>query len=200
MVSKRTSGTRLTALSLRARKVKLLLMDVDGVLTDGRIYYVPAGEAESAEGQPPALMETKTFHARDGLGIHLIHKAGLNTGLISGRQSPVVEHRVRELGIRFLRQGATSKLGPYQEIIQEAGLSDDQVCFVGDDVVDLPVLARVGLAVAVGDCHPALRHSVHYVTRAPGGLGAVREVIDLILGAQGKLQAALDGYHARDQR
>lgn len=185
------------SLNARARMVRLLLMDVDGVLTDGRIYYVPAASAKSAEG-PPALVETKTFHSRDGLGINLWHQAGLRTGLISGRKSPIVEHRARELGIHFVRQGHRDKLGPYLEILQEAGVRRHEVCYVGDDLVDLPVLIRVGLAVAVGNSHPLLSRYVHYVTRAPGGLGAVREVIELILTVQGKFKPVLDAYLAAD--
>ena len=188
------------SLKSRARRVKLLLMDVDGVLTDGRIYYVPAAEMGPAKGQSTPLIETKTFHARDGLGIHLAHEAGLKTGLISGRKSPVVEYRASELGIHFLRQGARLKLGPYREVLQEAGLRDEEVCFIGDDVVDLPILVRAGLAAGVSDGHPLLRRYVHYVTRARGGLGAVREVIELILAAQGKLQHVLDKYLTSDIR
>ena len=186
------------AIKTRARKIKLLLMDVDGVLTDGRIYYVPADTGSRYRGTRPSLIETKTFHSRDGLGLRFAHQAGLRTGILSGRESPVVEHRARELGIHFIRQGAREKLAPYREILEEAGLRDEQVCYVGDDLVDLPVLVRVGLAVGVGDGHPLLTQYVHYVTRAPGGLGAVRETIELILSAQGKFQPVLDRYLAPD--
>lgn len=182
------------ALKARARKIKLLLMDVDGVLTDGRIYYVPADPGSRSRAGRPELIETKTFHSRDGLGVRFAHQAGLRTGIISGRQSPVVEYRARELGIYFIRQGAREKLAPYREILEEAGLRDEQVCYMGDDLVDLPVLVRVGLAVGVGKGHPLLSQYVHYVTRAPGGLGAVRETIELILAAQGKLRSVLEGY------
>jgi 3-deoxy-D-manno-octulosonate 8-phosphate phosphatase (KDO 8-P phosphatase) len=161
-------------------------MDVDGVLTDGRIYYVPRPQG--------GLTETKTFHARDGLGLRLAHAAGLKTGIISGRGSPVVEHRARELGIHFLQQEALAKLAPYQKILRAAGLRDEEVCFVGDDIVDLPILKRVGLAVGVGDGHPFLRRHVHYWTENPGGRGAVRETIELILQAQGKWKRVLRSY------
>ena len=170
-------------------------MDVDGVLTDGRIYYIPA-PATADPAPAPALIETKTFHSRDGLGIHLAHKWGLRSGLISGRESPIVEYRARELGMHFLRQNAKLKLGPYREILKEAGLKDAEVCFVGDDLVDLPVLVRVGLAVGVANGHPLLRRHVHYVTRTPGGLGAVRETIELILDAQGKLRPIVEDFLA----
>ena len=189
------------AIRSRARKVRLLLMDVDGVMTDGRIYYVPAGNlavtAAGSEGSPP-FIETKTFHTRDGLGIRHAHWAGLKTGIISGRASPVVEYRARELGIHFLRQGALEKLAPFVEILREARLSSEEVCYIGDDLVDLPVLIRAGLGVGVSNGHPLLPRYVHYVTRAPGGLGAVRETIELILAAQGKFKPALDKYLAPD--
>ena len=168
----------------RARKIKLLLMDVDGVMTDGRIYYVPNPKG--------GLFETKTFNSRDGLGIRLAHAAGLNTGIISGRRSPVVEHRARELGIHFLEQSALEKVGPYEKILRAAGLRDQEVAYIGDDIVDLPLLKRVGLAVGVGDGDPTLRRYVHYWTRSMGGRGAVREAIDLILTAQGKFKGVFD--------
>ncbi|HZP01706.1 MAG TPA: HAD family hydrolase [Terriglobia bacterium] len=170
----------------RARKIKLLLMDVDGVLTDGRIYYVPDPKG--------GVFETKTFHSRDGLAIRIAHKEGLKTGIITGRSSPVIEHRVKELGIHYLQQMALEKLAPYQAILSAAGLDDSQVCYIGDDIVDLPVLSRVGLAVGVGGGDELLRPHAHYWTTRPGGLGAVRETIELILRAQGKWQGVLDHY------
>ena len=170
----------------RAAKVQLLLMDVDGVLTDGRIYYVP----DSRNG----FLETKTFHSRDGLGIRLAREAGLKTGVLSGRCSPVVDYRVRELGIDYVYQSKLEKLEPYRDLLQESGLSDEQVCYIGDDLVDLPILKRAGLSVGVANGHPLLRRHVHYVTRNPGGLGAVRETIELILTSQGKFAAALKHY------
>lgn len=180
----------------RARQIRLLLLDVDGVLTDGRIYYVPADSASRPRGARSGLIETKGFHSRDGLGVRFARQAGLRLGIISGRESPVVEHRARELDIEFVRQARLDKLTPYREILEEAGVRDEQVCYMGDDLVDLPVLLRVGLAVGVSGGHPLLSRYVHYVTRAPGGLGAVRETIELILSAQGKFQAVLDGYLA----
>ncbi len=173
----------------RAKKVKLLLMDVDGVLTDGRIYYLPAAHG--------SMFETKTFHSRDGLGLRMAHEAGLKTGIISGRSSPVVQYRAKELGIHFLQEDALEKLEPYEKILLAAGLRDEEVCYVGDDIVDLPVLERVGLAVGVGDGHDLLRRHVHYVTKRPGGRGAVRETVELILAAQGKLHAIIADYRKR---
>ena len=186
----------------RACRIRLLLMDVDGVLTDGRIYYVPDGVSASKGSGAEHIAqftETKTFHTRDGLGIRFAHQAGIKTGIISGRASPVVEYRARELGIHFLRQGALDKLAPYKEILREAGLQSEEVCYIGDDLVDLPPLVRAGLAVGVGGGHPLLPKYVHYVTHAPGGLGAVRETIELILAAQGKLRPILDNYLAPDR-
>ena len=177
----------------RARKIKLLLMDVDGVMTDGRIYYLPYVRATSGP-RSGRMVETKTFDSRDGLGLRFAMEAGLKTGIISGRGSPVVEYRARELGMHFIVQDALAKLLPYQTILRRAGLKDEEVCYIGDDVVDLPVLKRVGLAVGVGNGHPLLRRHVHYWTRCPGGIGAVRETIELILGAQGKLDAIVRRY------
>jgi len=186
------------ALNARARKIRLLLLDVDGVLTDGRIYYVPASTGEPATAQLK-LVETKTFHSRDGFGIGMWHRAGFKSGLISGRDSPIVAYRARELGIEYVRQGTgREKVGPYREVLAEAGVKDHEVCYVGDDLVDLPLLTRAGLGVAVADSHPLLERYVHYVTRARGGLGAVREVVELILAAQGKFKPILDGYLAGD--
>ncbi|MGH9454002.1 MAG: KdsC family phosphatase [Terriglobia bacterium] len=176
----------LRELRRRARAVRLLLLDVDGVLTDGRIYYLPSSGG--------GFIESKTFHSRDGLGIRFAREAGILTGIISGRGTPVVLHRARELGIRFIYQDALEKLPPYNEILSLAGLTSEEVCYVGDDLVDLPLLKRVGLAVGVGDGHPELRRHVHYVTRNPGGHGAVREAVELILDAQGKLKPLLEHY------
>jgi 3-deoxy-D-manno-octulosonate 8-phosphate phosphatase (KDO 8-P phosphatase) len=181
----------------RARKVRLLLMDVDGVLTDGRIYYLPASDARQRRRLAPddrPVFETKTFHSRDGLGLRLAQKCGLRIGLISGRRSPVVEYRAQELDFDFVEQHALEKLGPYQKILRAARVGEDEVCYMGDDIVDLPILTRVGLAIGVADGHPLLRKYVHYVTRARGGLGAVREAIELILTAQGKFDKVMKHY------
>jgi 3-deoxy-D-manno-octulosonate 8-phosphate phosphatase (KDO 8-P phosphatase) len=164
-------------LRARARKIKLIIFDVDGVLTDGRIYYLPNPKG--------GLFETKTFCSRDGLGIRMAHAVGIKTAIITGRGSPVIVHRVKELGIHYLYQHAFEKVRPYEEIRDSAGLKDDEVAYIGDDIVDLPVLERVGLAVGVGNGDPSLRKKVHYWTRTRGGLGAAREAIDLILIAKG---------------
>jgi 3-deoxy-D-manno-octulosonate 8-phosphate phosphatase (KDO 8-P phosphatase) len=172
----------------RARKIKLLLMDVDGVLTDGRIYYLPNPHG--------GMFETKTFHSRDGLGIRFAHEAGLKTGILSGRSSPVVEFRAKELGIHFIQEAAIEKLEPFEKMIRAAGLKAEQVCYMGDDVVDLPVLKRAGLAVGVAGADASLRRHVHYMTRQPGGQGAVRETVELILEAQGKWKAIFGRFLA----
>ncbi len=178
-----------TELRKRARRIKLLLMDIDGVLTDGRIYFVPDHQGR--------LIETKAFHPRDGLGIRYAREAGLKTGVISGRGGPVVKHRMKELGIDYVYQDSLEKLGPYRDLLREAKLKDEDICYIGDDLVDLPILKRAGLAVGVGDGHPYLRRHVHYWTKNAGGMGAVRETIELILGAQGKLEPILK-YYLRD--
>lgn len=170
----------------RARKIKLLLMDVDGVLTDGRIYYLPKPNG--------GFFETKTFHARDGIGIRYASAAGIKTGIISGRATPAVAHRAKELGIDFVEEGALEKIPPYLRILSAAGVEEAEVCYVGDDLVDLPILSRVGLAVGVRDCDDTVRAYVHYLTRRRGGRGAVRETVELILGAQGKWQGVVERY------
>ncbi|MFQ5896220.1 MAG: KdsC family phosphatase [Nitrospinota bacterium] len=162
----------------RARRVRLLAMDVDGVLTDGGIYL--------AEG-----VELRRFDVKDGAGIVLAQRAGLEVAWLSGRSSPVVAARAADLGVRHLRQGSLDKLPGYLEVVSELGLADAQVAYVGDDVLDVPVLRRVGLAVAVADASPEARRAAHLVTRAAGGRGAVREVVELILKAQGKWEGLL---------
>ena len=170
----------------RARKIKLLLLDVDGVMTDGRIYYVPRPEG--------GMFETKTFHSRDGIGIRYARDAGIKIGIISGRGSDTVRYRAAELKLDFIEENSLKKIPPYERILQAAQLSDEEVCFVGDDLVDLPILKRVGFAVAVGDGHSLLRRHVHYVTKAAGGTGAIRETVEIILESQGKWKAVLDRY------
>lgn len=166
-----------------ARKVKLLLMDVDGVLTDGRIWLLsmPDGSAQ----------EIKGFSAYDGAGLKMARGAGLHTGLITGRDSAATARRAREAEIEFVYQKRADKLPAYEEILRKAGVSDAEACFVGDDLPDLPILARVGFAVAVANAAPEVKRATHYVTKRSGGDGAVREVIELILKAQGKWDQAL---------
>lgn len=170
------------ALSPRSRRVALILMDVDGVLTDGRIRYPDSGG------------EIKTFDARDGAGLVLARRAGLRTGLISGRGGPAVRRRAQELGLSEIHLKVKDKLAAYLRILKADGLDDAQVCYIGDDFVDLPVLARAGLSVAVADAHPEVLRRVDFVTAAPGGRGAVREVIDAILQAQGRWDEVLGWF------
>lgn len=158
----------------RARAVKMILMDADGVLTDGKIIFFSGGH------------EAKMFDSKDGVGIKLAQRAGLKTGVISGRESEALLRRCEELGMDEIHQHVFEKLEAYDEIKERLGLTDGDICFIGDDLVDAPVLKRAGLAVTVADGHPALEPIVSYVTQRPGGSGAVREVIDLVIKAQGK--------------
>ena len=156
----------------RASRVKLLLMDCDGVLTDGRIWILESGE------------DQKAFNTRDGFGLDLLHRAGLRSGIISGRTSGAVERRSRGLGMSFVRQGCENKLQAFTEILAEAELTPDEVAFIGDDLNDVPLMLRSELAVAVADASEETKHHAHFVTKASGGSGAVRETVELILKAQ----------------
>ncbi len=167
----------------KAKKIKLLLLDVDGVLTDGGIVMNDRGE------------EVKQFDVRDGHGIRLLLRAGIQIGLITGRTSKVVGHRARDLGIRILYQKAYDKLDIYQKIKRKSGLKDQQIAYVGDDIVDLPILRKVGLAMTVRDCWAELKREVDYVAAGKGGRGAVREIIELLLKAQGKWQGVTHRYY-----
>jgi 3-deoxy-D-manno-octulosonate 8-phosphate phosphatase (KDO 8-P phosphatase) len=157
----------------RAARVKLMIFDVDGVLTDGSLHYGADGEA------------LKTFNVQDGLGIKLIQEAGIQTAIISARTSPQVIRRAADLGIGHLHQGGHDKLTPFNALLAKTGLAAEQVGFIGDDVVDLPILARVGFAVAVPNGRPEVLACAHHTTVAGGGRGAVREVCELLLHAQG---------------
>jgi 3-deoxy-D-manno-octulosonate 8-phosphate phosphatase (KDO 8-P phosphatase) len=162
----------------RAKKIRVLLMDVDGVLTDGRIWLLSRRDGTASE--------IKGFSAYDGAGLKLARAAGLRTGLITGRESSAVAQRARECEIEFVYQGRATKLGSYDEILRATGASDREVAYVGDDLPDLPLLQRVGFAVAVSNAAPEVKRAAHYVTLHAGGEGAVREVIELIVKAQGK--------------
>ena len=166
----------------RARRIKLLLMDCDGVLTDGRLELLENGD------------EQKTFHARDGQGISLFHRAGLKTGIISGRMSSAVERRAQDLSMPYLRQYAKDKVKVLQEILAEAQVSLHECAYIGDDLADIPVMLQVGLAVAVGDAVMETKQAAHFVTEQNGGCGAVREVCDLILKAQGYWEELMKLY------
>jgi 3-deoxy-D-manno-octulosonate 8-phosphate phosphatase (KDO 8-P phosphatase) len=168
----------------RASRVRLLLLDCDGVLTDGRITPVVGGD------------ELKSFHTRDGHGLVMLHRAGLRSGIISGRTSGLVELRAADLGISFVRQGAHNKVEAFEGLLSEAGIEASEAAYVGDDVVDIPLMRRCALAVAVADATAETRAAAHYVTRLPGGFGAVREVCELILKAQGRWDELMKRYLA----
>lgn len=166
----------------RAARVKLLLLDCDGVLTDGRITLVGDDEEE------------KSFHTRDGHGLVLLHRAGLRSGIVSGRTSASVVRRARDLRMHYVRQGTWDKVKDFGEVLAEAGVEASEVCYVGDDVTDIPLMRRSGLAVAVADATDETRAHAHYVTRLRGGHGAVREVCELILKAQGLWAGLMKRY------
>jgi 3-deoxy-D-manno-octulosonate 8-phosphate phosphatase (KDO 8-P phosphatase) len=159
----------------------MLLMDVDGVLTDGTF-------------EPRGSDEKKRFHSRDGIGLVLARRAGLKLGLISGRDSSVVAERARELELDFVRLGVDDKLRALEEALEQEGLTTEQVAYMGDDLPDLPVLRRVGLSASVSDAVSEVRARVDYVTRARGGFGAVRELIDQILSAKGLQENLVQEY------
>lgn len=164
-------------LTERARNVRMLLMDVDGVLTDGRISFVPTSSG---------LVEVKSFHVADGAGIALARRGGLKTGFVSGRESPAVQERARELEVDEVHLGVEDKVSVLDEIVESTGIRAAQMAFVGDEVVDLPVMRRVGFPIAVDNAPEEVTAMAAYVTRARGGSGAVREVVELILKAQDK--------------
>ena len=166
----------------RAARIKLLLMDCDGVLTDGRIWVL-----ENDEDQ-------KAFHTRDGLGIVLLHRAGLKSGIISGRTSSALERRAQSLGVSYLWQGRDDKRQAFADTLAQAQVMNEEVAFVGDDLTDLPLMKQSGLAVAVADAVAEVKAHAHYVTKAKGGKGAVREVVELILKAQGRWDGLVKSY------
>lgn len=171
-----------TEIERRASRVKLLLMDCDGVLTDGRLWLTEDGG------------EQKTFNTHDGLGLSLLHRAGLKSGIISGRNAAAVQRRANELGVEFVRQGHLDKVAAFKEILEQANVEEGQVAYIGDDLPDIPLMRRVELAVAVSDATAECRSTAHHVTRARGGRGAVREVVELILKSQGRWADLIDPY------
>lgn len=165
-----------------AKRMRLMLFDIDGVLTDGTLYIGAGGEV------------MKGFHVRDGLGLKLLGEAGIEVGLLSSRRSAMVETRAAELDIVLVRQGESDKAAAFEQLLRERGLSPAQAGYMGDDLVDLPVLARCGFAATVPEAPQAVRDRVQYVCTCGGGRGAVREVCDLILAARGVLQSAIGRY------
>lgn len=168
----------------RATEIRLMIFDVDGVLTDGGLFRTDEGP------------EIKRFHARDGLGMRMLMDSGVDIAIITGRTSEVVKHRATELSITHVYQGKKQKLPSYIELIEQLGLEHEQVAYMGDDLIDLPVLTRVGLAMAPCNAHTEVLSRSHWHSSAMPGNGAAREACELILQAQGKWQAILDSYLA----
>jgi 3-deoxy-D-manno-octulosonate 8-phosphate phosphatase (KDO 8-P phosphatase) len=168
----------------RARKIKLFLMDVDGTLTDGGVNLL------SLPGDG-GIAEMKVFNSQDGAGLKLAHIMGIRTGFITGRKSPAVSQRARELSVEFVYLGQATKMAAFDECLQKAGVQADEVAYMGDDLPDIPVAKRAGLAVAVGNAAPELKAICHFVTNARGGEGSAREIVELILKAQGRWEEAI---------
>lgn len=167
----------------RAKKIRVLLMDVDGTMTPGYVCLQTFPDSSVAE--------MKIFNAHDGAGIKLAGIMGIRTGLITGRDSPATARRAREAGMEFVSQGQPKKLEAYKAILTRAGVTDEEVAYVGDDLPDLPLFERAGLAVAVADAVPEVKRAAHYITTLRGGEGAVREVVELILKSQGRWKKAI---------
>jgi len=160
----------------RAKQIKMVIMDVDGVLTDGKMYFVPSGHD---------TLEVKCFNAQDGIGLKLLRKFGISTGIITGRQSQSAQYRARTMCMKYAYQGFLSKTEPLEKIIAHAGITLEEVAYIGDDLTDIPVMKKVGLAFAPANSCAETKRAAHYVTKLAGGNGAVREVCDLILKRKG---------------
>jgi 3-deoxy-D-manno-octulosonate 8-phosphate phosphatase (KDO 8-P phosphatase) len=173
-------------ITARARRIKLLLLDCDGVLTDGGLYYTFDGKH--------VLEGAKVFHIHDGLGLKLAREAGLKVGIISGRISPALIARARDLQIDRLHQGIDDKLSVYQQIKIDEGVTDEEIAYAGDDLPDLPVMRLVGLAIAVADAVEEVRERAHFVTNKAGGRGAAREIVELLLKAQDRWRDSIQRY------
>lgn len=169
-----------------ASKIRLLLMDVDGVLTDGKLYNVPDPSGK--------MVETKGFDSQDGIGLQWLSWKGIKTGLISGRNSPATVERARQCKFAYVYQGHIEKIPILEEILADAGLNRDQVAYIGDDFTDVVIMRRVGLAIATANARPEVQRAAHLVTSKPGGQGAVREVVELLLRAQGYWEEILAKY------
>jgi len=169
-----------------AAKIKLLLMDVDGVMTDGRLYNVP-----DAAGN---MVETKGFDSQDGIALQWLNWKGIKAGVVSGRVSPATAERARQTRISYVYQGHIEKIPILEEILRDSGFDKSQVAYIGDDFTDIVVMRRVGLAIATANARLEVKQQAHYVTSQPGGSGAVREVIELILKAQGLWDEILKHY------
>ena len=174
------------ALVTKAKRIRVLLTDVDGVWTDGRLYYFPGPSGD--------LVETKGSTAIDGMALRWWHGAGHISGVISGRDAPGITHRCQMLGVKYIFQGHLDKIEPWEKICAEAGVEDDEVCYMGDDLPDTPLLRRAGLGVAVQNARQEVKSVADYVTITPGGQGALREVIELIMQARGEWTSILQKY------
>ena len=166
----------------KARQIRLVIFDVDGVLTDGSLFLGDDGQ------------EYKAFHSRDGHGMKMLQLTGVEIAVITGRRSDVVKHRMANLGVRHLYQGQLDKLPAFESVTAELSVAPDEVAYVGDDVVDLPVMLRVGLSIAVQDAHAEVKRHAHWITSSSGGRGAAREVCEFIMHAQGTLETELQKY------
>ncbi len=166
----------------KAKKLKLLILDVDGVLTDGRLFFDDQGK------------EYKCFHARDGHGIKLLRQTGVEVAVISGRQSNSVAMRMKSLGVEAVYQGHENKIAAFNEIVKKMSIEPEQIAHVGDDLLDLPIMTRVGLSIAVHDANHFVKENADWCTQTQGGLGAVREVCDFIMQAQGTFDSVLEKY------
>jgi len=173
----------------RARRIKLFLMDVDGTVTDGGICLISATAGGTAA--PEKILEMKIFNSQDGQGLSLAHTMGIQTGFITGRRSPAVAQRAEELKVTFVYLGQASKTRAFEECIKKAGVTEEEVAYMGDDLPDIPLAQRAGLAVSVADGVPELKAVCHYTTRRLAGRGAAREVVELILKAQGRWEEAV---------
>ena len=177
----------------RANKIKVLIFDVDGVLTDGQIFVVPDSAGSEAKG-----IEVKGFAAHDGLGITLARLAGIRVGVITKRQSQTVAIRARDLKLEFVYQGQAHKMNAIREILTLAGITIDELAYVGDDIIDLPVMRACGLAIATANARPQVKAMAHFTTSNPGGHGAGRDAIDFILNARGVLDQVIEEYLDED--
>jgi 3-deoxy-D-manno-octulosonate 8-phosphate phosphatase (KDO 8-P phosphatase) len=186
----------------RARKIKLLLFDVDGVLTDGKLFFVPQGSQPTAnrasfdktDTTAQGQIEVKGFHAHDGVASSLARIAGLKSGLITRRASETVALRARDLKLEYVRQGIQDKRACFEEIVKQEGLKLEEAAFIGDDVIDLPAMRAGGLAIAVKNARAEVKSEAHYVTAHAGGEGALRDAVEFILKAQGKWKKVVEAY------
>ncbi|MGO9642640.1 MAG: KdsC family phosphatase [Candidatus Acidiferrales bacterium] len=187
-MAKPIPGKYSAAVGARARKIRVLLTDVDGVMTDGLVWLLSENDGSTKE--------IKGFNAHDGVGMMLLKMAGVRTGIITGRSSAAVARRAAEGGVEFVYQGVPYKMPIYEEILQKTGAKESEVAYVGDDLPDIPLMKRVGLAVAVANAEPEVKRAAHYVTSRSGGDGAIREVVELLLKAQGRWKEMIEKARA----